>query len=526
MGSHRVTTKLHDELVYKAIGESTFEFKLVDPMAFGLTTASPLQRAVCRIVDGQPLHELAYDRTVMKAMGTLNPNDVLERPREVYLMSGIRTGKSLTAACGAFHMAMTCNVSQLREGEIPRVSVVSLKKDLADVIMNHLVGTLKSSPLLSKFMVGQPQAESVMLRHPSGRHVEVSVVAGSRAGSSLVARWSAGAIFDEAPRMVSGNDGVVNFDDMRQAVLLRLLEGSQLWAVGSPWAPYGPIYETVTRFFGKPSRERVVVKAPAYDFNPVYWTPERVQQARDADPDAARTDVDAEFATPEEAMFSAVSVDACTRADELVLPRKPGNTYFAAMDPATRGNGWTFAIGTRDGGKAVIVRAEEFVGAREEPLDPADVLEQVAALCAEYGVTMVHSDQVMGDALVKLGRQKGIHIAQWRYQERQRAEMFLTIRQRLDLVEVSLPPVPQMRTDLLHVKKRITATGMGVALPLTSDGRHCDWAPTLMLLLPRIMPDPVEQAPSDGRPPADPETLRLRRELQERMRKKANGSSW
>src|SRR5678815_525909 len=128
-------------------------------------------------------------------------------------MSGIRTGKSLLAACAAFHMAVTCDVSSLRPGEIPRVSVVSLKKDLADVIVNHLVGSVKASALLRPFLMGEPTGDGLMIRHPSGTPVEICVVAGSRAGASLVARWSAGCIFDEFPRMTGEDDAVINWDD-------------------------------------------------------------------------------------------------------------------------------------------------------------------------------------------------------------------------------------------------------------------------------------------------------------------------
>jgi hypothetical protein len=256
-----MTGRISPNVVSRAVALSSLEWKLTDPLAFGLTTASPLQRAVCRVADGVPLGSLAFDGTVIQGIRDVHglPS---ERPREVFVVSGIRTGKSLSAACNAFHMAVTCDVSSLRPGEIPRVSVVSLKKDLADVIMNHLVGSVQASPLLRPFLIGTPTADGLMLRHPTGIPVEVCVVAGSRAGSSLVARWSAGCIFDEFPRMVGGDDGVVNWDDSRAAVIQRLLPGCQLWHIGSPWAPYGPAYEAVTEFHGKPSAQRIVIRAP------------------------------------------------------------------------------------------------------------------------------------------------------------------------------------------------------------------------------------------------------------------------
>ncbi len=507
-----MTRQLDAGLVMRAVAQSSLEWKLTDPLAFGLTTASNCQRAVCRIADGVDLGGLATDREVLAALGGTCDGLPSVRPLEMFLISGIRTAKSLTAACGAFHMATTCDVSSLRPGEIPRVSVVSLKKDNADVIMNHLVGSVQSSPLLRPFLMGEPSDSGLMLRHPTGRPVEVCVVAGSRAGASLVSRWSAGCIFDEFPRMVGGDDGVVNWDDSRQAVLLRLLRGCQLWHIGSPWAPYGPAYEAVTEHHGKPSPQRVVFRATAPQMNPVYWTPERVAEARMADADAAKTDIDAEFATPEAAMFSLSSITACTRKLPLHILPKPGHTYYAAMDPATRGNGWTLAVATRENGKAVVVRADEWIGSRDVPLDPAEVLLEVAKILGPYGVRTVHSDQVMGDALIRLARDAGLSLSQWTIPRVQQAQKFLAIRTQMDLGKVDLPPVPHLRTDLLHIRKRVTPTGVTVDYPMTSDGRHCDFGPALMLVLTKALPEPVEAVAKT----TDPETQRMREWVEKR----------
>lgn len=494
-----------------AVARSSLEWKLTNPHAFGLTTASPLQRAICRVADGRSLGNLAGEGVIARAFGT--PDVPVLRPREIVILSGIRTGKSLLAACAAVHMALTCDMSKLRHGEVPRVSVVSLRKDLADVILNHIVGSVQNSPLLAPLLADEPAVDGLHLMHPSGRPVQIKVVAGARAGSTLVARWSAGCIFDEFPRMVGGDDAVVNWNDSRDAVLLRLLHGAQAWHIGSPWAPYGPAYEVATENFGKPTQRMVVIRAPAPDMNPEHWTDERIEAAK-LEPDVYRTDVMAEFATPEEALFSALSVDQCTRKEPLHVPRKPGNTYYAAMDPATRGNGWTLAIATREGGKTVVVRADEWIGSRHQPLDPGAVLAEIAGILASYGIDTVDTDQAMGDALVALGRQVGLRVVPWRLVERERAERYLSIRTRMDSNELELPPIPRLRTDLLHVRKRVTPSGISVVLPQTSDGRHCDFAPSLMLVLSRLLPEPVKPKALDE----DTETARMREQVLARWR--------
>jgi hypothetical protein len=349
------------------------------------------------------------------------------------------------------------------------------------------------------------------------------VAAGSRAGASLVARWLAGCIFDEFPRMVGGSDAIVNWDDQRNAIAGRIRPNCQIWHIGSPNAPYGPAYDLVTEHHLAPTVDLVVVRAAGPAMNPSHWTPEEMADFKRRNPDAFRTDALAEFATAEEAMFSAASIDACTRKGPAVLPRVEGHTYFAAMDPATRGNGWTLAIATKDAlGRVVVVRAEEWKGSVDEPLDPGEVLQQVADIVIPYGVTAIFSDQVMGDALRTLARKVGLSLIQRQYQERERAKKFLTIRTHLDRHMIELPPIKAMRTDMLHVVKRPTPGGVGVKLPMTSDGRHCDWAPTLMLVLSALLPQAEERDQNAVvKLGDDPETKATRKALMQRFQKRS-----
>jgi hypothetical protein len=215
------------------------ETLLTSPDGFALP-ATDLQRAICRLIDGRPLAELATP-LVQAALGNL-PLDPFnaERtpPAEVVLLAGVRTAKSMIAAAVAIMSSQRCDVSQLSPGEIPRFSILSLSLDNAKVTMGHLVGALQK-PHLKHLRVDPAQTEnwrelmeetsaesawSVFVWHPSGRPVEIRVIAGKRAGGSLVSRWSAGVCLDEAARMVGDSDGVINYDDAVKAVRTRLLQ--------------------------------------------------------------------------------------------------------------------------------------------------------------------------------------------------------------------------------------------------------------------------------------------------------------
>lgn len=449
---------------------------------FGLVTATPLQRAICRIAEGRQLGELGTHPAVLRALDTSAANIAKlagDRPAQLDLLSGIRTAKSMFAAALALWATQTCDMEGLSEGEIPRVSVVSIRKDLAGVIFSHLVGNIMARPRLRHLLVGEPSSDAMMLRHPGGRLVEIKVVSGARAGSSLVARWSAGVIFDEAPRMVGSDEGVVNLDDARTAVRGRLRPGAQLVEIGSPWAPFGPVYNTVQEHEGKPSKDIVVIRAPGPDMNPYWWTKERCATIERTDPAAYQTDVRAKFADIEESLFPGAILDPNIRESPEVIPFEPGHDYAASMDPATRGNAWTLTIGDRCGEKKRIVSAREWIGSPLKPLRPKEVLKEAAEECKKYGLDWCYTDQWSADANADLAEEFGLTliIESWTRQNKVNAFNSLAVNLAEGLVE--LPPGKNVRKDLNLIKRRATQDGVTIVLPKTTDGRHCDYGPSV-----------------------------------------------
>jgi hypothetical protein len=460
----------------------TLEQLVTSPDYFGLETATAAQRGICRIADGIPLGELAAEPDVIAMLGGSEAVAALpvERPRRISLLSAPRGAKSMIAAASAIRQSQIVDLSGLRPGEQPRVSIVSVRLDQADVVRQHLLGAVLERPKLRALLVEEPspKGDHVILRHPSGIPIEVKVVAGSGAGSTLVSRWCAGAVFDEAPRMVGASEGVVNLDHMHTAIADRMRAGATVWDIGSPWAPFGPVYRDVTEHFGKPTRDLVVIRATGPMLNPLWWTEERLDELRRSNPVAYRIAL-AEFADPEESLLPSATLDACTRASG-VEERRDGHEYAAAIDPATRGNAWTLAIATRRAGRRVVVLVRQWVGSSVEPLDPDAVLHDLAAECHRYGVENVETDQWSGDALRALAKRHDLNLVPWPWTQAENTDAFLDFAARAARKEIELPPDPVVRADLLRVRKRVTQSGLAIVLPQTSDGRHCDYAPAIV----------------------------------------------
>jgi hypothetical protein len=434
-------------------------------------------------------------------------------PLTMIVLSAIRAAKSTIATCAAFRMSQTVDVSGVIPGDEIRIPILSVDKDSASATYSKLVGAIMASPLLRERLVGDPTQDSVWLRHPKGPVIEIKVVALAKYGQTVVSRWLAGVIFDEGPLM-AGEDSIKNLSEARRAVAGRILPGGQEWIIGSPWGAVGPVYDLVQEHKGNPTADVVVVKAPGPAMNPFWWTPERVAKERKRDPKAARTNIDAEFADPEEALFPSTLVEPAMRAGPEVLPPQEGVHYVAAIDPATRGNGWTlcvvghYGLGGPGGWHPLlkVALARQWRGTTTRPLNPDTVLREVAAELATYGLTEAYTDQWSVDALKALASRYDLDLSEVTLDKANRLEFAEGVRTMLSIGTLELPPSPEFRQDLVGIKKRIVLGNTGgytLVLPKTGDGRHSDFGPPLFLCCaPNATPDApdieLDEVPQDA----------------------------
>jgi len=468
------------------------ESLLTSPDAFGIVTASPAQRAACRILDGQPLCELARQTDVLELVGGPAALAALPRsaPTELVLLAAIRTAKTILACAAAVRMTQTVDVSRLGRGEVPRVSLVSLKLDLTAVPHRILLGTLQGSPVLSPLLL-ESTADTITVRHPSGRPVEIAIVAGSKAGAGLVARWCAGAVFDEAPRMNGASDAVVNLDDARAAVIGRLLLGAQILCIGSPWAPNGPIHDLVQEHWRRPSDRMVVLRGTGPMLNPQWWTPSRCARLQEQDPTAYQTDVLGEFADPESGLINPVALRTATRESPLELEPDPVARYTAAIDPSegtASANPWSLIIVEHSPAPRTptpgdpqpppkrfrVALAREWRGS-----GPDRTLQEIATICRRYRISTAITDQYSGAAISDISARHGLKLFIDRWSAISKLEAFQNLATLVANAQLELSPDRQLRRDLLSVKRRTTQQGVTIVLPKTGDGRHADYAPAL-----------------------------------------------
>jgi hypothetical protein len=509
------------------------ETLFTDRRYWGVETAEPVQRAFCRIVEGRPLGELASNPDVEWAVGGPEALAILATggpaPRQVSIYGAVRIGKSDLASCIAFRASQVVDLSNVRAHEIPRIPILSLTKDLADVTIGHLVGRLHK-PALRPLLVDEGP-DWVRVLHPSGAVIEIAVAAGARAAGSLVARWVGGVVFDEKPRMLgAGDDVVINYDDARTAVDGRLLAGAQVIDLGSPWAPWGPAWDDVQQRWGKPTRHHVVLRCTGPMANPAWWTPERCSDLRESKPRAYATECMGNFADGAANRFlEGCNLDALTDDSSELYVVAQGVMCIDAAGAATAaprvGNDYAFMLVRYGEGqvgglpylttKQRNAAGEEYEGPvflNGDPRSPApnpafrrarilyvsdvgsftsadmrgmsaaQVVESTARLALRNGITQVVSDQWSAWALGALYSQWGLqfHCLSWSGPSKLQAAK--TLKRLILEGALRLQPGPEAETlkrELGMLEERVTTQSTTISAP-TRHGHHCDRASALL----------------------------------------------
>lgn len=243
---------------------------------------------------------------------------------------------------------------------------------------------------------------------------------------------------------------------------------------------------------------QVTAHATSWEANPTLTE----QGTRELEPDEAtwsREYAAIPQAEAESSLYTAHEVDLAMRADPLTLGPEHGHFYQAAMDPATRKDAWTVVVATMRVTSAgllqrSVVLAREWRGTRAVPLSPKAVLSEIALLLRPYDLDSVFTDQASGDALRDIGAtlKPELFLVVEPTTATSRVSMYENLKTRLENGEVELPPDPQIKADLLGVRKRITRAGVTLELPRMG-GRHCDYAPAIALVMSKHFDEPPQR---------------------------------
>ena len=355
---------------------------------------------------------------------------------EIVLICGRRGGKSRILATIAVHLATVPNYSdRLAPGETPIVAILAADKRQARTIFKYVRGLLVNVPLLAP-MLESETAESLVLTN--GVMIEVQTASyRSVRGYTLVAALCDEVAFWRDESSANPDEEVLNA--LRPA--LGTLGGLLLIA-SSPYAKRGALYKAFRDHYGRDDAEVLVWRGSTAEMNPLY--PARlIARAYEDDPARAAAEHGAEFRNDVSAFVAREAVDGCTVPGRYELPRVPGCSYRAFVDPSGgSADSMTLAIAhtdPRDRNLAVL----DLVREAKPPFSPEAVVAEFSELLKTYGIASVTGDRYGGEFCREPFRKQGI-------------KYVLSERPKSDIYRECLPLLNSGRVELLDLKTLTT----------------------------------------------------------------------
>lgn len=429
--------------------------------------------------------------------------------RTVAGQAGGRGGKtSQLGSTKALHAAWTVPLPTLGENEHAVSLIVSSELVFARQALSFCIGYVNASPVLRRALVGKPGADSLTLRRPDGKLVDVRVRAAGARGKGGRAFTLAGAFFDEAAFFYD-DSGVVNDREIYRACSPRIVPGGQLWMLTTPWVEgVGILEEELASDWGKHAETLCFRGVGTRALNPS-WDPTGEIEAKERrnDPENAEREIDAKPLVAGTAQFfSREAIEAMfdPSLPQIIAPA-PGMVCAAGGDTGFVKNSSALAIVQRleHGNEPAtfrLNRSEERKPEPKLPLDPKAVAQDFADIFVPYGtrewVTDTHEAQEVADALV--AKNCSVVLVP------EPREVFVAARTVIHEGRVKAPPNPRLRAQLRGVvAKPMPGGGTQIRIPQARDGSHGDLATAFVRALWRAQ-TPVREVPPPPEPPPPP----------------------
>lgn len=388
--------------------------------------------------------------------------------KQIVIRAGRRAGKSSTL-CRLGIVEALYGEHAVPPGDVGVVAVVSARRGDALERLRTIAAILDA---LGVTYV--PKGDTIEI---PGRRVMFSVYTASISGvSGFTAIF---LILDEVAKWKDNDTGVNPANEVIKSIRPTIATQPKARIVLSS-SPMGHLDAHADAFGEGDTKLQTVAHATTWEANPT--VSEQDTHLLEDDPVVwAREYAAIPQAEAETSLLSEAQLVQLTRAGEHVM-RDARHRYVATMDPATRGNAWTFAITTlSDARVRKVCFTKEWVGSKLKPLKAGEVFRDMSPILAGYGLKHVNSDQWSEDTLREIAAQHGVHLVvdpPWTAGTKSEAYDGLRTLVKEHLLE--LPDDKLVREDLLGIRQKLTRNG--ILYDLASSGpRHSDFAPTIAM---------------------------------------------
>lgn len=375
---------------------------------------------------------------------------------ELWLVCGRRAGKSTIAALLSLYKGITADPKLFaKEDELVVIPVIAADRKQARVLLGHLRSFARTLEL-RKYVKRVELKDSIELANGITIEIQTSSSRSTRGYTAVsivadeVAHWP-----------TEGSDPA---DEILAAITptMGTVPDPLLLALSNPHEPRGPLFDSVTKYYGQPNDDGVlVVVADTLSLHPSFsravikraFTRDAVKAASEyGDPDTGKI----LFRQGSSALFDQAPVDAAVFSGRRELPPVDGVTYRGFLDAAQgarSGDSMTLAIAHQHEGKAVV----DCVIERRPPFDPMRVLvNDFAPVLGRYRVTRVTGDNVSRGFVESTLRNLSIAFD---VSTMDKSALYLNLLSLINSGAVELLDDPTLRLQILSLQRYPTSGG-------------------------------------------------------------------
>jgi len=322
-----------------------------------------------------------------------------EKIRESYVIAGRRSGKSYTSALIAVFLACFKDWKPyLSAGERGWIFIIAVDKAQAGIIKAYVSGIFHRVKCL-RGLIANERKEEIELRNGITIGVKTASFRSVRGYTILAAILEELAFYRSED---SANPDKEILAAVRPA--LATIPDSLLLGISTPYSRNGALWEQFRTYYGKPGGP-LIWKAPTRIMNPTVDA-RVIDNALKEDPQAARSEWEAEWREDIEAFITAELVEAVMVPGRFELPKIEGPDYFGFIDPSGgRQDAFTLGICHREGSGKIVL---DVLRERRPPFQPKGVVAEFADVLKSFNISSVESDKYSAEWNVEAWREHGI----------------------------------------------------------------------------------------------------------------------
>lgn len=370
-----------------------------------------------------------------------------EKVRECYVVSGRRSGKSLT--CSVLSVWLACFKDWtpfLSPGERGYIFIIAVDKAQAAIIKRYVSGILHGNKIL-RAMIEKETREEIHLKNRVTISVKTCSYRTLRGYTILCAILEEIAFWRSEE---SANPDREVLAAIRPA--LATVPDSLLIAISTPYSRTGILWEQFKNYYGR-SGKVLVWKSASRTMNPTLDSAVIEAHLKD-DPQSARAEWEAEWREDIQAFISHELIEAVTIPGRHELPRVKDASYFGFIDPSGgRQDSMTLAICHKERSGKVILDVLREV---RPPFQPKVVVSEFSALLKSYGIHEVGSDRYAGEWVSESFREHGIEI---KNSELSASELYLELLPMISNGSVELLDSKRLGAQLAGLERRTRSGG-------------------------------------------------------------------